>query len=247
VGRHREVGVAAQQHVAEASPPTQRNRMIQRMRRPFVRGAIASAIDEEQWLARVSEGHEERVVSPDAREGEIHALLALARRGNERAVRVDARRAPRDAAATPHAGAHLVDRVHQAPHRRLVEAPEIVAGRGGVRNRSCPERVEERGIVTSELDVFQHLAAAEQIERDVEDVIGISIRPRGLQNAGVVVDRRRQAYTADEPQDCANPVARNRARPLSQLVRNPAGSQPGFQMDSRARSHVQLFLRWIRD
>jgi hypothetical protein len=138
------------------------------------------------------------VVPPDALEGEVHALLALARSGYDRAVRIDASGAPCGAAPAPHLSANIVDGIHQPPHRVLVEPAQIIAGGRGVGNGSSAERVEERGVVAADLDVVQNLAPAEQVERDVEDVIGVLLWPSHLENARAFIDGRRQLYAFDQ-------------------------------------------------
>src|SRR6202167_3663216 len=50
VGRHREVGVAAQEHVPVARALAERDRFVERRRRPLVRGPVAAAVEDEERL-----------------------------------------------------------------------------------------------------------------------------------------------------------------------------------------------------
>ena len=84
---------------------------------------------------------------------------------DDRPIRVDARRTleERGRLLLPHADANVVDDVHQQIDVLDVEpAAEVTRGRR-VGNRACTERVEERCVVASDLDVVEHEPAAHRV------------------------------------------------------------------------------------
>ena len=85
----REIGVAAQQDLVEAAPQTGGDGQVERLGSAFVRGPIAGTIDDAQNLAGVGQGDDQRMITPDAVVGDVHAGFALAGGGHERAVGVE--------------------------------------------------------------------------------------------------------------------------------------------------------------
>jgi hypothetical protein len=102
------------------------------------------------------------VIAPFPLVADVHALLALAGRGHQRAVCVDARGLleERRGLSLPDTDADVIDHVHQFFDGLGIEAAAEVACGGGVGNRTRTERVEKRQVVTAQLDVLQHPAPA---------------------------------------------------------------------------------------
>src|SRR5690606_26293788 len=88
VGGQREVGVPPQEDVREASSPTELDGFVEENVSPLRRRAIAAPVEEPERLAGVRQRHEQGVIAPRALVVQVHALLALAERGDVRAVRV---------------------------------------------------------------------------------------------------------------------------------------------------------------
>src|SRR5205814_8604307 len=99
-----------------------------------------------------------------------------------------------------------------------IEAADVIPGGGRVGNGPRAERVEKRGVVASDLDVLQNGTAAEQVKRDVEDVIRILVRPRHFQDAKALVERVHESNAFDQPHDCADAAAGDRAATLGEFV-----------------------------
>ena len=70
----------------------------------------------------------------------------------------------------------------------LAEATVEVAGRGRVRDRGGAHGIEEGFIVAAKLDVIEGPPAAQRIVRDVQDVVGLMVRPLDLQQFQALVD-----------------------------------------------------------
>jgi hypothetical protein len=77
--------------------------------------------------------------------------FALASSGNDGSVSIDAGCTLRNSGPLPDACSHVVDGVHQSPHRVLIEAPKIVAGGGWIGNGSGAQRIKERPVVAAYL------------------------------------------------------------------------------------------------
>ena len=86
----REVGVTADEDLAEAAVAAHADGPIDLRRGAVVRGPAAGAIEQAQHLAGVGQRHHQRMVTPGAVVGDVHALLARARGFHQRAVGVDA-------------------------------------------------------------------------------------------------------------------------------------------------------------
>ena len=220
VRRHGEVGVAPQQHVVVAGAPAERDRVVESRGRSLMRGPVAAAVDDEERFARVGQRDQERVVSPDPLEREVHPRLALAERGHDRAVGVDARGLGREVtlAPRPDGDARLVDDAQEPPDRVGVEPAAEVAGGGRVGDRLGAEHVEERGVVAADLDVVEHVPAAKRVVRDVEDVVGVPVWARPLEDPELRVDRLGQPDAANQIVHGREATARHRANTLGQLV-----------------------------
>ena len=99
------------------------------------------------------------MVAPHTLVRHVHPFLALAARGQNGSIGVDPRRRADERLwlLSPDGGAHVIDDVHQPPDRFGVESPTVVAGRGGVWNRSRIQSVEEGCIVAADFDVVYRL------------------------------------------------------------------------------------------
>ena len=83
------VGVAAQQDLAKAAAQTGGDGRVEGLGSAFVRRAIAGTIDDAQQFAGVGQGDDQGMITPGAVVGDVHALLALAGGGHQRAVGIE--------------------------------------------------------------------------------------------------------------------------------------------------------------
>ena len=105
----------------------------------LVRGAVAAAVDQEQRLGGVGQRDDQRVVAPLPVVGDIHALLAPAVGGGDRAVGVDERLLEEvGGLLLPDPQPGLVEGVHQPLDVGLGEAAAEVPGGGGVGDAMAP-------------------------------------------------------------------------------------------------------------
>ena len=129
------------------------------------------------------------MVSPLPFVGDVHALFALSGRLGLGAVAVDdGQIEKRLRLPTPDPDVNLVDGLHEGLYMVCLETPAEVAGRGGVRDSLRPEGVGKDFVVAAQFDMFQALAAAEEVVGDVEHVIGFVVGLVNLQQVQPAVD-----------------------------------------------------------
>ena len=86
-----ELGVAPQEHLAEAGPAAEVDGLVEVDVGLLVRGAVARAVDQEQRLGRVGQRDQKGMIAPGALVGDVDVALALGVGADQRAVGVDDR------------------------------------------------------------------------------------------------------------------------------------------------------------
>jgi hypothetical protein len=221
-----EVGVATQQHFAEAAVQTNLHRAIDFRRGAFMRRPIAGTIEHAQDLARVGQRHHERMVTPDAVVGDVHTDLALAGRLHERAIHVDAcqfeeyRRLP-----SPDTLPNVIADVDQGMHVRSAETSAEIAGGRRIRNALSTEGIEVDFILATQFQILQASAVAQRVVGQVEHVIGFVVGQMDLEQVQLFVDGIGEANAPRQKMDGADAAVSQAARAVSDLVLDVAGSE----------------------
>src|SRR6202044_991078 len=70
----------------------------------------------------------------------------------------------------------------------LVEAAAEVAGGGRVGDAIGPERIEVDLVVAAQLEMFHATAAGEEIQGDVQDMVGFVVGQMALEQVEIAVD-----------------------------------------------------------
>ena len=91
-----------------------------------------------------------------------------------------------------------IDGVHQGEDVGLGEAAAEVAGGGRVGDALGPEGIEVDLVVAAQLEVLEAAAAGEEVEGDVQDVVGFVIGEVALEQVEVAVDVLDE-FDASEP------------------------------------------------
>ena len=110
-----------------------------------------------------------------------------------------------------------VDGLHQVQDVGLAEPAAEVAFGGRVGDAHGAEGVEIDLIVAEPLEVLEAAAAGEEVEGDVQDVVGLEIGEVALQQVEVVVDGGDQAGARERPgawRRCRRGRGPGRARPV---------------------------------
>ena len=186
VGGLAEVGVAAEADPPEAGPPAEGDRPVDVDMRLLVRRAVAAAIDQVERLAGVGQRDDQGMIAPGAVVGDVDALLALGVGGDEGAVDVHDRLAEEVGGLLGvDAQPGGVDGLHQVQDVGLAEAAAEVTFGGRVGDALGAEGIEIDLVVAAPLDVLEAAAAGEEVEGDVQDVVGLEIGEVALEEVEV--------------------------------------------------------------
>ncbi len=189
-----EFGVSPQQDLAEASLKAKRDSLVQEDVGQLLRGAVAAAIEQEQWFGGIGQRDQERMVAVLAVVGEVHPLLALGIARHDGAIGVQNRFLEElGGLLGPDPQAGLIDGVHQGHDIGLSEAAAEVAGSGGIGDALGSQGVEIDFVVAPQFEVFDPVTASEDVEGDVQDVVGFVIGKMHLEQMKIVVDLADQA------------------------------------------------------
>ncbi len=171
-----EVGIAPQGDSPKAALAAQVDRFVQVDMGLLVRGTVPTAIDQVERFGRVGQRDEQGMITPDPVVIDVNALLALGVGWNHRAVGFDDRCVEEfGGLLSPDAQPRPINEIHQVQDVSHGEAAAEVAGGGRVWDTLSSERVEIHHIIASQFEVFEALAADENIEGDVQDMVGIVI------------------------------------------------------------------------
>ena len=183
-------------------------------------GALPGRLTRVQHLLGVGQRHDQRRVAPDPLVGDVHPLLLAAGGGREGAVDVEVRDRPEHvpAAPAPQLRADRVDRFHQRDHVIRGEPAAEVPGRGRVRDQVCAESVQVCGVMPESFDVLQPGAAAGDVVRQVQHVVGLVVGQMHLQQFQVCVDRGGQAEPGHHPVHRGDPPETGRVHFPADLV-----------------------------
>jgi hypothetical protein len=238
-----EVGVAAQHHLVEASSSHELDRAIEVRDHALVRRPVAASIGDEEGLGRVGKRDHQRVIAPDPVVRDVHPFLALAIGRDQRAIRLDRGDGFGEARglASPYIKPGLVDRILQIVDRSDRETPTEITGGRRVWDAPRAQRVEEDTVVAPKLDVIERSTAAERVEANVQDMVGLVVGRVDLQQMQPVVDPLGQADLLEQALDRSDPAVRDRPGLVRQLVAYVASREHGPVLVHADRG-LELFL-----
>ena len=179
--------VSPQQDLAEAGPNAKRDGLVQVLAGPLLRRAIAAAIEQEQGFGRIGQRDQERMVAPPAVVGDVHALLALGVGLGDGAIGVQDRLIEELLRLlSPDPQPRFIDGDSSSRgHRPRSEAAAEVPGGGRVWDSFGSQGIEVDLVVAPQFEVFDPLAAGEDIEGDVQDVVGFVVGEMPLEQMRV--------------------------------------------------------------
>ncbi len=103
-------------------------------------------------------------------------------------------------------------------------ATEVPRGRR-VGDRFDVQRIEKHLVVPPQLDVVQSPTAAQQVVRDVQDVIGLVVRPVELQQVQPGIDALHQTAAQNHVVGSGEATVRHASGPLRELVGHAAAGK----------------------
>ena len=223
-----EVGVAAEVDPPEAGPPAQGDRLVDVSVGLLVRGTAAAAIDQVEQLAGVGQRDHQGVIAPGAVVGDVDAFLALGIGPDEGAIDIDDRLAEEVGGLLgPDPQPGRVDGFHQGDDVGLPEPTAEITRGGGVGDALGLEGIEEDGVVAEQLDVLETATAGEDVEGDVQDVVGFVIGEMAFEEMEVGVDGGDQAGGARQQHHGADAACGEAVDALTEFVVDVAGGDHG--------------------
>jgi hypothetical protein len=216
--------------LAEARPTDRGDGLVQEDVRPFRGGAVAAAIEQVERLGRVGQRDHQRMVTVLAVVGEIHPPFAFGIAGHDAAIGLQDRLGEefrRLLGPDPHP--HLIDRVHQGEDIVRDEAVTEVAGGGRVGDPVGPQGVEVDLISAPQLEVLDAPAAGEEIQGDVEDVVGFVVGQVPLEEVEFAIDLLNEPDLLGREEEGADAAGTEPAAATGVFVRDIAGGHHGYR------------------
>jgi hypothetical protein len=174
--------------------------------------------------------------------GEVHVALTLGIAGHDAAIGLEDRLGEEFGwLLSPDPQPRLIDRVHQGQDIGLGEAPAEVAGGGRVRDAFGSQRVEVDLVVAPQFEVLDAQAPGEDIEGDVQDVVGFVIGQMPLEQVQLVVDLLDEPDLLSQEEEGPDAAGTEAAGASGRFVVDIGGGHHGDR-PLRARSIVEPFL-----
>ena len=193
-----------------------------------MRGAVAAPIDQVERLAGVGQRDDQDMIAPDSIVADVDALFALGAGADEGAVEIHDRLAEEVGGLLgPDPQPGRIDRLHQGEDIGFLKPPAEVTLGGGVGDAFGAEGIEIDGIVAPQLDVFEAAATGEDIERNVQNMVGFVIRKVAFEEMEVEVDEGDQARAPCQHHHGADAAGRKAVNALAEFVVDVGGGHHG--------------------
>ena len=122
----------------------------------------------------------------------------------------------------------MIDGVHQGHDIGLTEATTEVPGSGGVGDAFGSQSVEIDFVVAPQFEVFDPLTAGEDVEGDVQDVVGFVIGKMHLEQMKIGVDVADQADPVRQEQHGADAAGAEALDAIGQFIVDVGGGHHGY-------------------
>ena len=178
--------------------------------------------------------------------GDVDAFLALGIGRDHGAVGVDESFLKElGGLLGPDAEAGFIDGVHQGLNVDFVETAAEVPFGGRVGNAPGAEGVEKDLVIAPQLDMLEPPAAGEDVEGDVQDMVGLVIGEMHLEQMEIVINVADQARPLSQQQHGADAAGGNALDALAQLVMDIGGGDHGLSRSGPGRLAMRSrILRW---
>ena len=178
-----------------------RDSLVQEHVGPFLRGAVATAIEQEQWFGGIGQRDQERMVTVLTVVGEA-CLLTSALVGTmvPSASKVASLEELGGCWAQTRRRASLMASIKVMTSDSAKRRQKSPVG-GGVGDALGSQGVEVDFVVAAQLDVLDAASASEGIERNVQDVVGFMVGKMHLEQMKVVVNLLDQTDLLSQEKD----------------------------------------------
>ena len=176
--------------------------------------------------------------------GEVHPLLALGIAGHDGSIGVHDRLLEEFVRLlSPDSEPGLVDGVHQGEHVGLGETAAEVPLGGRVRDSLGSQRIEVDLIVAPQFEVFDVLAASEDVEGDVQDMVGFVVGLMPFEHLKVAVDILDEVDFLSQEENGTDAAGTEATDAISVFVVDIAGRHHGYRPLGTGRI-VESFLEF---
>ena len=157
--------------------------------RLLVGGTVTAAIDQIERFAGVGQRDQQCLITPVAVVVDVDALLALGIGRNVGAVGVEESFLEELIGLLgPDVEADTIDGVHQSLDVGRHEAPAEITFGGGIGNSLGAQGVEIDLVVATQLKMFEVLATGDDVESDVQDVVGFVVGQMSFEKVEIPID-----------------------------------------------------------
>ena len=168
------------------------------------------------------------MITPDTVVGDIDALLALGVGGDEGAVDIDRGLVEeRGGLLSPDAFSGPVEGVHEVKNVRQLEPPAEVPRGSGIGNSLGAEGVEIDLVVASQLEVFDLATAGQDVEGNVQDMIGFMVGKVAFEEMKLLIDVLDQSGSASDQQHGADATHPQPLDSLGEFIVDIVGGDHG--------------------
>ena len=193
-----------------------------------MRGPIAAPIDQVEWFGGVGQRDQQGMITPGAVVGDVDPLFALGIGADQGAIDVEDRFGKElGGLLGPDPQPRLIDGVHQVNDIGFEEPAAEVAGGGGVGDALGTQGIEVDLIVAPQLEVLDPSPAREDVEGDVQDVVGFVVREVSLEELEVAVDVADQSGPARQQEHGADAAGTEAVDPVSEFIMDVGGGHHG--------------------
>ena len=147
----------------------------------------------------------------------------------------------------PDAEPGLVDGVHQVQDVAPAEPPAEISGRGGIGDPLGAQGIEVDLVVASQFEMLELGAPGQDVEGDVQHVIGLMVGEMAFEEVEAVVDVGDQSGPAGQQEHGADAAGGQPLDPIGQFVLDVAGGDhgtfplgPGTILDAAENSPLAL-------
>src|SRR5271163_537597 len=223
-----EVGVAPQGDPAKAGPPAQGDRLVEVHVGLLMGRAVALAIDQVERLGGVGQRDHQSLITPDPVLVDVDPLLALGVGLDLGPIGVHKRFLEEFRGLLgPDPQARFIDGVHQGLNVGLGETAAEVPFGGGVGDPLGAQSVEKDFIVAPQFDMLEPPAAGQDVEGDVQDMVGLVIGEMPLEQMERVIDVADQAGPLSQQQHDTDAAGGKALDTLAQLIVDVGGRDHG--------------------
>src|ERR1700677_4723633 len=193
-------------------------------------GTVTAAIDQIEWLGGGGPRDHQGLIAPVAVVVDVDALLALGIGRDHGAVGVEESFLEKVVGLLgPNAEAGTIDDVHQSLDVGWYEAPaEITCGRW-VGNSLGAQGVEIDFVVATQFKVFHPPATGDEVESDVQDMVGFVVGQMSFEKVEIPIDIVDQADLLSQQENGADTAGTESFDAIGVLIVDIRGGHHGFR------------------